>query len=543
MESLMMDRPLQLKSLLWRAERLFGHKQIVTRTGDGYRRYTYAEYGRRVRRLADALRRLGVRTGDRVGTLAWNTDRHFEAYFAVPCMGAVLHTINTRLSAEQIGYVIRHAGDRVLLVSPEQLPLLERIADQLTGVEAFVVLDDGAPPPTTLGPVHGYEDLLADADETVDFPDLDENTAAGMCYTSGTTGQPKGVVYSHRSTVLHALMLCLQGTIGVAERETYLLVTPMSHVNSWGMPYACALQGAGLVLPGVAPRPRHYLEAIEHGRASVCVAAVTVGMLMRQELEAARRGYDLGSLHTLWLGGQAPPVSEMQWWEREHGTRVCQGWGMTEASPLLTFTSLTSRHDGADAGQRHRVLRTQGLPMPLVEIKLVDDGGAEQPWDGRQAGEILVRSPWVARTYYDDPRSAESFQDGWFRTGDVGVIDPDGYLSLVDRAKDLVKSGGEWISSVDLENALMAHPAVQEAAVVAAPDPVWQERPRAFVAARAAVTADELAAFLLDRFPKFWVPDAFVFVDEVPKTGVGKFDKKLLRRQVASPADRPVASS
>ncbi|NIJ09733.1 fatty-acyl-CoA synthase [Saccharomonospora amisosensis] len=534
MDSLMMDRPLQLKTLLWRAERLFGHKQIITRHDDGYRRYTYAEFGKRVRRLADALNRLGVRTGDRVGTLGWNTDQHYEAYFAVPCMGAVLHTINIRLSPDQIGYVIEHAGDSVLLVSPEQLPMLEQIRDRLTNVKAVVVFGDGQPPTTALGPVYGYEELLADADEEIEFPDVDEDSPAGMCYTSGTTGEPKGVVYSHRSTVLHALILCLQGSIGVAERETYLLVTPMSHVNSWGMPYACALQGASLALPGTQPRPHHYLEIIEHARVSVCVAAVTVGMLMRQELESGRQSYVLDSLHTLWLGGQAPPIGEIRWWQQAHGVHVCQGWGMTEASPLLTFTTLTSQFTDLDDEGKFRLLGTQGQPMPLVEIKLVDDHGEELPWDGKHAGEILARSPWVARAYYHDTRSQDSFAGGWFHTGDVGVIDQNGYLWLVDRVKDLIKSGGEWISSVDLENALMGHPEVREAAVVAAPDPVWLERPIAIVATNSPVASDDLTEFLREKFPKFWLPDRFVFVDEVPKTGVGKFNKKLLRKQIAA---------
>jgi fatty-acyl-CoA synthase len=531
----MMDRPLQLKALLWRAEHLFGDKQIITRVDDGYMRYCYTEYGRRVRRLAAALTGLGVGDGDRVATLGWNTSQHYEAYFAVPCMGAVLHTINTRLASDQISYIINHAADKVLLISPEQIPMLEKVRELLTTVEAFVVLGAGNVPVTSLAPVYSYEDLLAGTDDSFEFPDVDENSPAGMCYSSGTTGQPKGVVYSHRSTVLHALMLCLKGSIGVSEDETYLLVTPMSHVNSWGMPFACALQGATLVLPGVQPRPDHYLEAVERERVSVCVAAVSVGMLMREELESSAKEYDLGSLRTLWLGGQAPPVSEMRWWKQRYGTEVVQGWGMTEASPLLTFTTLKDKFANLDDEERYGILGKQGLPMPLVEIKLMNDDGQEQPWDGKQAGEVLVRSPWVASSYYDDLRSSESFQDGWFRTGDVGVIDADGYLSLVDRTKDLIKSGGEWISSVDVENTLMAHPAVREAAVVAASDPTWLERPVAYVSARSAVDPQELAEFVLARFPKFWVPDRFIFVDEVPKTGVGKFDKKLLRQRLSQP--------
>ncbi|WP_281690225.1 long-chain fatty acid--CoA ligase [Pseudonocardia thermophila] len=532
MQSLMMDRPLQLKSLLWRAEHLFPHKKIITRVEGGFKEYTYGEYGRRVRKLAKALAHLGVRAGDRVGTLAWNTYQHFETYFAVPCMNAVLHTINTRLSPDQIGYIIRHAGDRVLLVSPDLLPLLEGIPDAVRDVEAIVVLGESAPAPTSLGPVHWYEELIDRFDDDLEFPDVDENSAAGMCYTSGTTGNPKGVVYSHRSTVLHALMLCMHGSIGVSEQETYFLVTPLSHVNSWGMPYACTLQGASIVFPGVHPQAPHYLEAIEHGKATVCVAAVTVGMLMRGELERSERKYDLGSLHTLWLGGQAPPVAEMQWWERNVGARVTQGWGMTEASPLLTFTGLTSAHRDASDEERYRIMGTQGQPLPLVELKLVDDEGREQPWDGEHPGEILARSPWVARSYFDDERSGDSFRDGWFRTGDIGVIDREGYLRLVDRAKDLIKSGGEWISSVDLENALMAHPKVREAAVVARPDPKWLERPVAFLAVDEPVTDEEIREFLSGRFPKFWLPDAYVVVDEVPKTSVGKFDKKRMRASI-----------
>lgn len=530
MESLMMDRPLQLKSLLWRAEHLYGHKEIITRTNDGFRHCTFADFGRRVRRLSNALAGIGITTGDRVGTLAWNTARHYEAYFAVPCMGAVLHTINLRLSVDQVGFLIQHADDRVLLVSPDQLPILEQMKHRLSRVEAIVVLVDGTPPATSLPvPVLGYEELLATASDVYEFPDVDENSPAGMCYTSGTTGDPKGVVYSHRSTVLHALMLCVHGSIGIDEHERYLLVTPMSHVNSWGMPYGCMLQGSTVVLPGEHPLAPDYLEAIEYARATVCVAAVTVGMLMRRELEEGTRSYDISSLHTLWLGGQAPPISEMRWWSESHGVHVCQAWGMTEASPLLTFGAAASQYDGADADKRFEVLGRQGQPVPLVELKIVGDDGAEQSWDGTHPGEVLVRSPWVARLYYDDERSATSFRDGWFCTGDIGVMTADGYLTIVDRAKDLIKSGGEWISSVDLENALVAHPSVREAAVVAAPDPKWMERPVAFVVTSVEITTDELADYLLERFPKFWVPERFEFVDEVPKTSTGKFDKKALR--------------
>ncbi|MCD2114591.1 long-chain fatty acid--CoA ligase [Rhodococcus rhodochrous] len=531
MQSLMMDLPLQLKSVLWRAENLYGHKEIITRRGDQFESCTFRDFGRRVRRLSNALAEIGIRHGDRVGTLAWNTQEHLEAYFAVPCMGAVLHTINSRLSPEQIGYIITHADDTVLLVSPDQVPVLIELRDHLNGVKAVVQLSGEAPEWSLPIPLYSYEDLIADASEEYEYPDLDENTAAGMCYTSGTTGAPKGVVYSHRSTVLHALMLCLHGTIGVDEAERYLLVTPMSHVNSWGMPYACLLQGATVVLPGEHPIGSDYLDIIEQTRATVFVGAVTVGMIMRRELEDNPTAFDISSLHTMWLGGQAPPVSEMRWWKKQFGVSIAQAWGMTEASPVLTFSSLTTANRDRDEEERFQVLARQGLPLPLVEIKLVDDHGNEQPWDGNSPGEIYVRSPWVISEYYDDIRSRDSFAGGWFRTGDIGTITSDGYVEVVDRAKDLIKSGGEWISSVALENALIGHPGIQEASVVAAPDPKWIERPVAFVVQRHHVTTDELRTYLKERFPSFWVPERFEFVSSLPKTSVGKFDKKLLRSQ------------
>lgn len=532
LSSLMMDRPLQLRMVLWRAERLFGDKEIVSRQDGGCHRYTYAEYTRRVRRLASALRDLGVGPRDRVGTLAWNTHQHLESYLAVPCMGAVLHTINPRLSADQIVYIINHAGDRVLLVSSDQLPLLERIWSRLSTVTACVVLDDnpvGSQARSTVSPLLDYEELLGGAHDEFEFPDLDEETPAGMCYTSGTTGNPKGVVYSHRSMVLHTLMLCLHGSIGVAEGETFLVVVPMSHVNSWGIPYACLLQGAKLVLPGVHPEPADHLRLIAGEEVSICVAAVTVGTLMREVLEQDRPDYALDSLRLLWLGGQAPPQSLMRWWDDHYGVTVVQAWGMTEASPLLTFTQPKSKFAGTEPERRYEVMGKQGLPMPLVELKVVDERGREQPWDGCSPGELLARSPWVARSYYDDSRSGDAFEGGWFRTGDVGTIDEDGYVALVDRTKDLIKSGGEWVSSIDLENALMAHPRVREAVVIGVADQRWLERPLACVVAKGALSRADLRSYLAQRFPKFWVPDQVVFVEQIPKTGVGKFDKKRLR--------------
>lgn len=512
MHGLMMDRPLLIKRLLWRAEHVFGDKQVISRDGSGYHTYTYAELGSRVRRLAGALAALGVAPGDRVATLAWNTHRHLECYFAVPGMGAILHTANHRLSEDQLAYTMDHARDRVVLVEPDLVPLLESIADRLPLVHSYVVLGK-VPADTTLSPVFDYEDLLAHA-AAVELPELDEYAAAGLCYTSGTTGDPKGVLYSHRSTVLHTLALCVKGSAEVAEDDTYLVVTPMSHVNAWGTPYACALQGTTLVLPGTHPRPEDLLRIIHDQRPNVMVAAVTVGTMLRDAHNSTGRRYHLDSLQRLWLGGQAPPAALTEWWQQNNGTVVVNGWGMTETSPIATFCPDVS---------------SQGKPLPLVEMRITDEAGTELPWDGKSVGELEVRTPWAAREYLDDPRSVDSFREGWLRTGDVSVFTPDGSMALKDRSKDLIKSGGEWISSVDLENALMAHPMVHEAVVIAIPDETWLERPLACVEAQGSVTEEELRNHLQARFAKYWVPEHIVFVRRIPKTSVGKFDKKQLR--------------
>lgn len=349
-------------------------------------------------------------------------------------------------------------------------------------------------------------------------------------------------MYSHRSVVLHALNLAVHGSIGVREDSTFLAISPMFHANSWGIPYAAAMQGAKLVLPGLHPQPADYLEAIERERVTHAVGAVSVGVMMREVLERGA-SFDLSSLRTLWLGGQAPPRALMQWWRDTHDVDVPQGWGMTEASPLVTFTELKAKFAGRSEDEIYTVKAKQGLPLPLAEIKLVDEAGEELPWDGQAVGEYLLRSPTIASGYYEDARSAESFVEGWFRTGDVGVIHPDGYVALSDRVKDLIKSGGEWISSVELENALMAHPGVVEATVVAVPDQRWLERPLACVVTRGATSAEELSAYLAERFARWWIPDQYVFLQDIPKTGVGKFDKKLLRSRYADPAARQAASA
>lgn len=531
MNGLMMPEPLLISRLLWRAETIFADREVVTREEAGYRRATYRELGRRTRQLVAALRDLGIEPGDRVTTIAWNTHHHLEAYFAVPCMGAVLHTGNHRLTTDQLAYTINHARSRVVLVDPDLVGVLEVIADRLHSVRHYVVLGE-APEGSTL-PLQPYERLLAEADpETVELTDFDENTAAAMCYTSGTTGDPKGVVYSHRSVVLHTLALSIKGASEVGEHDTVLTVTPMSHANAWGVPYACAMQGAKLVLPGVHPSPENILRIIEDERVTVCLGAVTIGTLLKQAVEAGMK-VDLSSLERLWLGGQAPPRALIEWWRDTAAVTVVQGWGLTETSPVLTFSPVSAVQ--ARGGSPEEVLRTQSLqgkPLPLVQLRVIDEDGDPLAWDGESVGEFVVRSPWVASEYLDDARTLDSFHDGWFRTGDVGVIHPDGTVQLKDRTKDMIKSGGEWISSVDLENALTAHPSVVEAVVIAVPDETWGERPLACVRVRRTTDAEDLRAHLAGRFPRYWIPDRFVFVEEIPKTSVGKFDKKLLRAAV-----------
>ncbi len=534
MEGLMMDWPLTLHHFLDRSARLFPRKEIVTRTAAGLHRYTYADFHRRVHRLAHALGRLGIGRGDRVATFAWNTHRHLEIYFAAPCMGAVLHTLNIRLAPDQLVYIINHAEDRVIFVDASLVPLLERIRDQIPTVKAFVVMGDAGPAPTALQPAFDYETLLEESpDAPYPWPRLDENAAAGMCYTSGTTGNPKGVVYSHRAIFLHSLALCLADTFGICERDVLMPVVPMFHANAWGLPFAGVMVGAKLVFPGPHLQPRDIAELIQSERVTVTAGVPTIWIGLYALLERER--YDLSSLRVMPVGGSAMPRALIEAFEKRFGIRVVHAWGMTEMTPLGTVANLKSYMEDWPEESRFAVRAKQGLPAVGVEIRAVDDQGREVPWDGQTMGELQVRGPWVIRAYYNDPRTAEAFQEGWLRTGDVVTVDPEGYIQIVDRTKDLIKSGGEWISSVDLENALMAHPKVLEAAVIAVPHPKWQERPLAVVVPRPefkeSLTKEELMGFLQPRFAKWWLPDDIVFVEAIPKTSVGKFDKKALREQ------------
>jgi fatty-acyl-CoA synthase len=530
MRGLMMDYPLTINLQLERANRLFPKKEVVTRTPTGLHRYTYADLYKRTCRLANALTALGVRRGDRVGTFAWNTYRHLELYLAVPSSGAVLHTLNIRLFPEQITFIVNHAEDGVIFLDDTLISTLEPLAKEFRGVRAFVVMGDGPLPVTSLQPLYRYEDLLASAKEEYDFPKLDENAAAGMCYTSGTTGNPKGVTYSHRSLVLHSFAQAMADSFGLSEADVVLPVVPMFHANAWGLPFTATMVGATQVYPGVQPTPKDIAELIQNLGVTVTggVPTVLIGLLSVLE----QQHYDLSSLRCVPCGGSAVPESLIEKYDHL-GINVIQAWGMTETSPLATVSRTRSSMGSWDDKQRRAVRAKQGMPLPGVEIRVVDDTGHELPWDGKGVGELQVRGPWIVGEYYNDPRSAAAFQDGWFKTGDVAAIDADGYVQITDRAKDVIKSGGEWISSVELENAIMAHPQVLEAAVIGLPHERWQERPLACVVPKPGrkLTKEAIMNHLKDRVAKWWLPEDVVFVEALPKTSVGKFAKRDLREQ------------
>jgi fatty-acyl-CoA synthase len=526
----MQNHPLTIQHILARMRRIYGDSAVVTlRSPDGTTsRASYEQIGERIDRLCQALESLGVSEGDRVATFAWNSQEHLELYMAAPCMGAVLHTLNIRLFPEQLTYIANHASDQVVFVHDSLVPVLEKVAPTFESVRHYVVIGDGDA--GSLPNVVRYEELLADQSGGYDYPQLDERVAAGLCYTSGTTGNPKGVLYSHRSNLLHAMGACMSETLGISSRDRVLPVVPMFHANAWGLPYACAMVGCDLVMPGPFLQAEPLARLIERERVTFAGAVPTIWLdLLRH---ADERKPDLSSLSRVVCGGAAVPESLMRGFEERHGVRIVQAWGMTETSPL---GAVAWPPKSASEDEQWHYRTATGRIAPGVEVRLVDDDGAEVPWDGSSTGEIEIRGPWIASAYYNDPSADEKFDGEWLRTGDIASIDPRGYIRISDRAKDVIKSGGEWISSVELENHLMAHPEVLEAAVIAKPDERWTERPLACVVLKegSAVTADELCGHLTPRVAKWWLPDEFAFVDEVPKTSVGKFDKKVLRKRLA----------
>ncbi|RMG55392.1 MAG: fatty-acid--CoA ligase [Acidobacteria bacterium] len=531
MDGLMMDYQLTLPAMMRRAETFFARKEIVTRLPDGrFHRYTYADFARRAKKLAVALKQLGIRPGDRVATLCWNHHQHLEAYFGIPAIGAVLHTLNVRLHPDDLAYIVNHAEDRLLLIDQSMLPLLEAFRSRVNLERVVVISEDGEAPEGMLE----YEDLLQAADESAFHnSDLDERQAAAMCYTSGTTGKPKGVVYSHRALVLHSMLSAMVDTLALCESDVIFPVVPMFHANAWGLPFTAVLVGAKLVFPGPHLDAGTLLEAMEAERVTLTAGVPTIWLGVLQTLDERPRAYDLSSLRGLVVGGSAAPKALIQGFQERHGLKVIHAWGMTEMTPLGTVANLTSELRQAPADVQLDYRAKQGLPVPFVEIRARGDRGIV-PWDGQSMGELEVRGPCVARAYYNAPEAADRFtEDGWFRTGDIVTIESHGYIEIHDRSKDVIKSGGEWISSVALENALMSHPAVAEAAVIAVPHPKWQERPLAVVVLKEGhtVTAEELRAHLRPHFPKWWLPDAIAFVEAIPKTSVGKFRKSALRQQ------------
>lgn len=532
----MMDYPLLLRSVLYRAKTVFPEKEIVSRDFSGTFRYSYADMSRRVNQLANALDKLGVSANQHIASFAWNNHRHLELYFAVPLTQRILHTVNIRLFREQLIYVINHAEDKVMFVDEDLVPVIEDIQDEIPTVEHYVIMTDKPELPNTkLKNVHSYEALIRDESEEYDFPLFDEQTPAILGYTSATTGMPKGVVYTHRGLYLHCLT-ALVGELGTDERDVTMPIVPMFHVNAWGRPYADTWVGAKQVYPGSRPQAKDFADLIHNEKVTFSAGVPTIWMGVLNHVRENPGKYDFSHVRYLMSGGAALPMSLAKAYQDELGVKLYQGYGQTETSPVTFVNVPKARFQDANEEELYRVRAKTGLILPGLEMRIVNADGQEVAHDGKEMGELLLKGPWIIDEYYKDPaKTKESFVDGWFRTGDIATMDENGYLQLVDRTRDLIKSGGEWISSVDLENAIMGHPAVAEAAVIAIAHEKWQERPLACVVltpeSQGKVTKKDIMEFLETRVAKWWLPDDVVFVHEIPKTSVGKFSKKTLREQ------------
>lgn len=536
----MMDTQLTIDTLLVRAEKYFAKKEVISRTSTGITRLTYRDFAKRTRALASVLENLGVKHGDRVGTFAWNDHRHLEAYFAIPCMGAVLHTINIRLSSDHLKYIINDAEDKVLLIDEGLLPIIENIKDEIPTVEAFIVLTDKEElPETKIQTIYHYEKLLKEGNANYVFPNnLNENDPAGMCYTSATTGDPKGVLYTHRSIVLHSMMLGLADTMAISESDVAMHVVPMFHVNAWGFPFSSVWFGTTQVLPGPNFNFKTLGELIENENVTITAGVPTIWIGLLNELNTNK--YDLSSLRCIVCGGSAIPKGVIRTYQEKYNIPLVHAYGATETSPVATVSRLKSYQQELEYEEKLEFISKQGIPVPGIEIKVINEQG-EVRNNGNDMGEVLVRGPWIIDEYYNKPeKTSEAVKDGWLYTGDIATVDSEGTIKIVDRTKDLIKSGGEWISSVDLENALMAHEGVSEATVISVPHEKWQERPVAFVVKRdrtnTTVTKEELMDFLAPQFAKWWLPDEIIFIKEIPKTSVGKFLKMKLREDYKSPS-------
>lgn len=527
---MMMNTPLTLRQLFERPVEYFPDKTLVSRTSQGRFRYCYRDFNQRVNQLAYGLRDMGIKPGDHVAVMAWNTFRHLELYFAIPLIGGIIHMVNFRLFPEQLTYILNHAEDIALFVEDGLASIVTPLVPQLPTVTQYVVMGDGYAP--EIPGAIDYETLLTGQPNEFPYPDLDETSACGLCYTSATTGRPKGVHYTHRALYLHSLTLCAADVLAMSERDVVMPVVPMFHVNGWGLPYSAAWVGASQVLPGPHPTPMDIVQLIGEEYVTIAAAVPTVWFGIEQLL-AQDASLNLKSLRTVPMGGSAVPRSFIQRMEQDWGIPIAHAYGMTETTPLATYGYVKSAIAQMDEPTRYDYRAKQGIPIPGMRMRVARTDGQEVRHDGQEMGEIWLQAPWVADEYYHDDRSSTTFVDGWFHTGDIATIDSEGYLRLIDRTKDLIKSGGEWISSVELENALMGHPAVAEAAVIAVPDPHWMERPLACVVlkpdAGGEVTEEALLAFIAPHFARFWLPDTIVFLEEIPKTSTGKFSKVRLR--------------